>query len=184
MDTLFRNVIEFIPSFDITDPKVLPYGLKPHIRSVSRIVEQVITQQTKYHRKELNLQDVDIDLPDTCLYDCEIKKEGKIYFVNVKITNVGTRDNKNDIAVVEKLYMQYHTNPDYRLIYAVLGFKFRNINISFVKDYIHMFSPQFLPIYVNTRNDKIQAYYKADPEERTRGEFLRLLRGKSGSIRL
>ena len=70
MDALFRNVIEFIPSFDITDPKVLPYGLKPHTRSVSWIVEQVITQQTKYHGEQLNLEDVDIDLPDTCLHDC------------------------------------------------------------------------------------------------------------------
>jgi hypothetical protein len=118
------------------------------------------------------------------LHDCEIKKEGKIYFVNVKITNAETRDNKNDIAAVEELYMQYHTKPDYRLIYAVFGFKFRNINISFVKDYIHMFSPQFLPIYVNPTNDKIQAYYKADPEERTRAAFLRLLRENFRSIKL
>lgn len=184
MDSLFRKVVKIIPSFDITDPKVLPYGLKPHTRSVSWIVEQVITQQTKYHREKLNLEDVDIDLPDTCLHDCEIKKGGKIYFVNVKITNAETRDNKNDIAAVEKLYMQYNANPNYRLIYAVFGFKFRNVNISFVKDYIHMFSPQFLPIYVNPRNDKIQAYYKADAEERTRDEFLRLLRENSRSIRL
>lgn len=182
MDSLFRKVIEIIPSFDITDPKVLPYGLKPHTRSVCWIVEQVITQQTKYHRKELNLQDVDIDLPDTCLHDCVIKKARKNYFVNIKITNAETRENKNDIAAVEKLYMQYNVNPDYRLIYAVFGFKFRNINISFVKDYIHVFSPQFLPIYVNPRNDKIQAYYKANPEERSRDEFLRLLREKSRSI--
>jgi len=182
MDTLFRKVIEIIPSFDITDPKVLPYGLKPHTRSVCWIVEQVITQQTKYHRKELNIQDVDIDLPDTCLHDCVIKKAKKNYFVNIKITNAETRENKNDIAAVEKLYMQYNVNPDYRIIYAVFGFKFRNINISFVKDYIHMFSPQFLPIYVNPRNDKIQAYYKANPEERTRDEFLRLLRENSRSI--
>ena len=184
MDTLFRKVIEIIPSFDITDPKVLPYGLKPHTRSVSWIVEQVITQQTKYHSKELNLEDVNIDLPDTCLHDCEIKKGGKIYYVNVKITNAETRDNKNDIAAVEKLYMQYHAKQDYRLVYAVFGFKFRNINISFVKNYIHMFSPQFLPIYVNPRNDKIQAYYKADAEERTRDEFLMLLRKNSKSIKL
>jgi len=184
MESLFRKVIEIIPSFDITDPKVLPYGLRPHTRSVSWIVEQVITQQTKYHAKELNLENVEIDLPDTCLHDCEIKKSGKIYFVNVKITNAETRDNKNDIAAVEKLYMQYNANRDYRLVYAVFGFMFRNINISFVKDYIHIFSPQFLPIYVNPRNDKIQAYYKASVEERTRDEFLRLLRENSRSIRL
>jgi len=184
MDTLFRKVIEIIPSFDITNPKVLPYGLKPHTRSVSWIVEQVVTQQTKYHREELNLEDVNIDLPDTCLHDCEIKKGGKIYYVNVKITNAETRDNKNDIAAVEKLYMQYNVNRDYRLVYAAFGFKFRNINISFVKNYIHLFSPQFLPIYVNPRNDKLQAYYKADAEERTRDEFLRLLRENSRSIKL
>jgi len=58
MDSLFRKVVEIIPSFDITDPKVLPYGLKPHTRSISWIVEQVITQQTKYNRKKLNLEDV------------------------------------------------------------------------------------------------------------------------------
>lgn len=118
------------------------------------------------------------------MHDCEIKKEGRIYYVNVKITNAETRDNKNDISAVEKLYMQYDVNRDYRLVYAVFGFKFRNVNISFVKNYIHMFSPQFLPIYVNPRNDKLQAYYKADAEERTRDEFLRLLRENSRSIKL
>lgn len=104
--------------------------------------------------------------------------------MNVKITNTETRDTKNDIAAVEKLHMRYHANRDYRIVYAVFGFKFWNINISFVKDYIHIFSPQFLPIYVNPRNDKIQAYYKAGVEERTRDEFLKLLRENSKSIKL
>ena len=182
MGTLFRKVIKIIPSFDITNPKILPYGLKPHTRSVSWIVEQVITQQAKYNRKKLNIQDIDIDLPDTCLHDCVIKKNRKTYFVNIKITNAEGRQNKNDIAAVEKLYMQYNVKPDYRLIYAVFGFKFRNINISFVKDFIHVFSPQFLPIYVNPRNDKIQAYYHHDPVFRSRKKFLEELRNNSKSI--
>lgn len=184
MDTLFRKIIKIIPSFDITDPKVLPYGLKPHTRSVSWIVEQVITQQAKYNRKKLKIQDIDIGLPDACLHDCVIKKAGKTYFVNIKITNVEGKQHKNDIAAVEKFYMQYSVKPDYRLIYAVFGFKFRNVNISFVKDFVHLFSPQFLPVYVNPSNNKIQAYYKAEPEERSRAVFLRLLREKSRSIAL
>lgn len=49
--SLFGKVVRIIPSFHLTDPKILPYGLKPHTRSVSWIVEQVITQQTKYHAK-------------------------------------------------------------------------------------------------------------------------------------
>ena len=115
---------------------------------MSWIVEQVITQQTKYHAKPLNLQDVDIDLPDTCLHDCIILTNDKPLYVNIKITNAKGRANKNDIAAVEKLYMQYDANSDYRLTYAVFGFTFQNALISFAKDYIHVFSPQFLPIYV------------------------------------
>ena len=180
-DVLF-SVVEIIPSFDITDPKVLPYGLKAHTRSICWIVEQVITQQTKFNAEKLGLTGVDIDMADTCLHDCVIHKAGKRYFVNVKIHNADGRDNKNDISAVEKLYMQYNANPDYRLIYACFGIRFSNLTISFVKEYLHVFSPQFLPVYVNPRNDKIQAYYHHEPEHRSRAEFLRLLREKSRSI--
>ncbi|MDY7010786.1 MAG: hypothetical protein SVV80_08555 [Planctomycetota bacterium] len=180
--SVFLETVKIIPSFNITDKKVLPYGHKPHTRSVSWIVEQVITQQAKYNARDLGLDDVDIDMPDTCLHDCMITKGEHKYYVNVKITNSETRDNKNDIAAVEKLYMQYKVNKNYRLIYACFGVIFRNITISFMLDYIHVFSPQFLPIYVNPRNDKIQAFYKHDPVSRSRREFLRLLRENSKSI--
>ncbi len=42
MKDLFTRVVNIVPNFDITDPKILPYGLKPHTRSVSWIVEQVM----------------------------------------------------------------------------------------------------------------------------------------------
>jgi len=179
---IYKELITILPSFNITDKDILPYGLKPHTRSVSWLVEQVITQQTKYRAKQLGLDDVDFDMPDTCLHDCEIKVGEKIYYVNVKIHNVSMRENKNDIAAVEKLYMQYATNPSYNLIYACFGIAFKNINIKFDPDYLCLFSPQFLPIYVNPRNDKIQAYYYHEPEYRTRKDFLKLLRDSSKSI--
>lgn len=179
---IYKKLITILPSFNITDKDILPYGLKPHTRSVSWLVEQVITQQTKYRAKQLGLDDVNFDMPDTCLHDCEIKVGEKIYYVNVKIHNVAMRENKNDIAAVEKLYMQYATNPSYNLIYACFGIAFKNINIKFDPDYLCLFSPQFLPIYVNPRNDKIQAYYHHEPEYRTRKDFLKLLRDSSRSI--
>ncbi|MCY4009150.1 MAG: hypothetical protein OXF22_05305 [Anaerolineaceae bacterium] len=183
MKDFFTRVIQIIPDFNITDPKILPYGLKPHTRSVSWIIEQVIVQQAKYNRQSLGVVDVDFSMPDTSLHDCEVYKSEKIrYFVNIKITNAKGRSNKNDIAAVEKLFMQYKTNPEYRLIYVVFGFIFNNTKISFVKERIHAFSPQFLPVYVNPRNDKIQAYYRAEPEERSREEFLELLKNRSHSI--
>lgn|GEM_PF-100704 len=170
---IYRELITILPSFNITDKKVLPYGLKPHTRSVSWLVEQVITQQTKYRKRRLGLDDVKFDMPATCLHDCEIKVGKEIYYINVKIHNIDKRENKNDIAAVEKLYMQYSSNPSYNLIYACFGIAFKGINISFDADYLCLFSPQFLPIYVNPRNDKIQAYYHHKPIYRTRNQFFK-----------
>ena len=68
------------------------------------------------------------------------------------------------------------------LNYAVFGVKFNNTEISFCKDAIYVFSPQFLPIYVNPRNDKIQSYYATEPVERSRQSFLKLLQKESRSI--
>lgn len=179
---VFLGTLNLVSAFDITNQKLLPYGLRAHTRSVSWIAEQVITQQTKYHAKKLGISDVEIDMPDTCLHDCVIIIGENRYFVNVKMHNADGRHTRNDISAVEKLYMQYNANENYRLIYAVFGIRFKNINISFVKQDVHVFSPQFLPIYVNPRNDKIQALYNHQPVTRTREDFLRLLRDNSRSI--
>ncbi|MEK7211178.1 MAG: hypothetical protein AAB731_00930 [Patescibacteria group bacterium] len=182
LETVYRKLLTILPSFDITDKKILPYGLKPHTRSISWLVEQVITQQTKFNKKKLGLDEVIFDLPDTCLHDCEIKVGSKVYYVNVKIHDMGKKENKNDIAAVEKLYMQYSANPHYNLLYVCFGVLFDNITIKFHPKYLSIFSPQFLPIYINPRNDKIQAAYYHKQEMRTREDFLKLLRKSSKSI--
>jgi hypothetical protein len=181
---IYKKLINILPSFDITSKDILPYGLKPHTRSVSWLVEQVITQQSKFHAKDLNIDDVDFDLPDTCLHDCIIKTPQKNYYINIKAHNVDGKNNKNDIAAVEKIYMQYTTNPNYDIIYVCIGIRFDNINISFDPKYLHVFTAQFLPIYVNPRNDKIQATYNHTPIMRSRKDFLNELRNKSKSITL
>lgn len=178
----YLKLLTILPSFNITDKKILPYGLRAHTRSVSQLVEQVITQQTKYNAKKLGLDKVDFDFPDTSLHDCEIVVNNKSYFINVKIHNIEGKENKNDISAVEKLYFQYSVNKDYNLIYACFGIKFENIKITFDKNYLEIFSPQFLPIYVNPRNDKIQATYRHDKIHRTREEFSKMLKEKSKSI--
>ena len=182
VENLFRKLLKILPAFAITDEKVLPYGLKPHTRSISWLVEQVVTQQTKFNAKKLGITEAEFDFPDTCLHDCEIRSGSRSYFVNVKIHNMAGKENKNDIAAVEKLYMQYSAEPDYDLIYACFGVHFDNLHIRFDPGYLNLFSPQFLPIYVNPRNDKIQAFYHHAPEFRSREDFLELLRQNSKSI--
>ena len=137
---VFRQLRIILPSFNITDKKVLPYGLKPHTRSISWLVEQVITQQTKYNKGKLKLDEVFFDLPDTCLHDCEIKSNKKVYYVNIKIHDLGKGENKNDIAAVEKLYMQYAANQQYDLLYVCFGVRFKNITIEFDPEYLVIFS--------------------------------------------
>lgn len=61
---VFLSAINLIPSFNITDEKILPYGLRAHTRSISWIVEQVITQQAKFHAERLGVTDVDFNMPD------------------------------------------------------------------------------------------------------------------------
>ena len=182
VETVFRKLLKILPAFNIADEKILPYGLKPHTRSISWLVEQVITQQTKFNAKALGIADAAFEFPDTCLHDCEIKVGARSHFVNVKIHNMAGKDNKNDIAAVEKLYMQYSAEPSYDLIYACFGVHFQNVRIRFDADYLMLFSPQFLPIYVNPRNDKVQAFYHHEPEVRSRSEILEVLRQNSKSI--
>ncbi len=179
---VYSKLLQILPSFDVTNKKILPYGLKPHTRSVSWLVEQVIVQQTKFNAKKLGITDINFNLPDTCLHDCEIMVDNKKYFINVKIHNIDGKENKNDIAAIEKLYFQYSVNWDYNLIYACFGIKFENIKILFIKNYLEIFSPQFLPIYINPRNDKIQASYNHKPIIRSRKKFMDLLRIGSKSI--
>ena len=37
MRDFFTRVVKIIPPFDIVDSHILPYGLKPHTRSIRRI---------------------------------------------------------------------------------------------------------------------------------------------------
>jgi hypothetical protein len=182
VEKTFRKLLTILPSFDVTSREILPYGLKPHTRSVSWLVEQVITQQTKFHAAKLGINDANFDFPDTCLHDCELALGARRYYVNVKIHSMTGKENKNDIAAVEKLYMQYSAQPSYNLIYACFGVRFEDVRIHFDKDYLAMFSPQFMPIYVNPRNDKVQAFYHHEPDFRSRAAFLELLRKNSRSI--
>ncbi|MCQ2361806.1 MAG: hypothetical protein MJ048_02070 [Acidaminococcaceae bacterium] len=183
-EQLYKNLIKILPSFNVTDKKVLPYGLKPHTRSVSWLVEQVITQQSKYHCKELGLEDVNFDMPDTCLHDCIVRANKKNYYINIKAHNYDGKENQNDIAAVEKLYMNYKECSEYNVIYVCVGIHFEGIKIVFDEEYLKVFTAQFLPIYVNPRNDKIQAKYSHTPILRSRKQFLDELANSSMSIKL
>lgn len=184
IQALCTRVVGKVNSFEVADAEALPFGLKPHTRSVSWLVEQVLTQRFKLDAEEMGLGAVEFEYPDTALHDLTIEVDGRVLPINVKVHQAENKPNKNDISAVEKLYKAYSEDPNYNLYYSAFGIKFEGRNIVFIKDKVHCFSPQFLPIYVNPRNDKIQAFYHHVPEIRSRGAFLKGLSAASTSIQL
>lgn len=182
--SVFKNLLAVIPSFEVGNTVVLPFGLKPHTRSVSWIAEQVITQQLRYNAVALGLNSVQYDMPDSSLHNCIIEVGSKKYWVNVKIHDMNKAHSRSDISAVEKLYKQYVDYPDYELVYVCLGIHFVGTEVKFDKEYLEVFSPQFLPLYVNPRNDKIQANYHHIPQPRSRAAFLAELKLSSPVIKL
>jgi hypothetical protein len=184
IESLCLKLVSEIPSFEIASEKALPYGLKPHTRSVSWLVEQVLVQSLKQNASKLGISNVDYDLPDTALHDLSITSGSQKLLINIKTHQVENRQNKNDISAVEKLFNAYKSDSNYELYYVAFGIKFSKRSIIFPESSVHCFSPQFLPIYVNPRNDKIQAFYHHDPTFRSRKEFLKELSERSTSISL
>lgn len=179
-----EKLLETPTVVQIGDDDTFPYGLRPHTRSICWIGEQAITQKLKKNAKILGMDDVEINFPDTCLYDCVPNFGKNRIFLNVKVHDVCKKENKNDIAAVEKLYREYSNNEDYDIIYACFGIRFDKTAIKFDNSYLRIFSAQFLPIYVNPRNDKIQASYTHTPIKRDRENFLNELKMNSTSITL
>jgi len=182
----FSDLVEEIRSFNVVDSKLLPYGFKPHTRSISWIAEQVILQQAKAKAGKLGFKDVIFSGKDTDVFDCIVlpKDGGKIY-VNVKVTNIDGKHNKNDISAAERLYNFLIDHDDGSLFYVVMGIQFKNTKVIFSKEQVLVFSPVLLPeIYVNSKNAKLQAYYDAPPVERTTLDFLELLYSASQKKRI
>lgn len=181
---IFSAVVQDIPSFEVGSESALPYGLKPHTRSVSWLVEQVLVQKVKVMSTDLGLSYVNYELPDTELHDLEIRVGDRQLFINVKCHQAEKKANKNDISAVVKLHKRYVEDKNYDLIYVAVGIKFEDRSVVFMSDHVNCFSPQFLPIYVNPTNDKIQAFYNHEPQVRSRSEFLRILRESSKTLKL
>ena len=176
---IFQATIKLIPTFDITDSKLLPYGLKPHTRSISWIVEQVIAQQAKANANALGISDVIIDFGDTDVIDCVVVKGENRYPVNIKIFQIPSSNSINDIASLTKLYEFYNERITNRISYVCFGFEFDNVSVELNvdADNLIIFSPQFADrFYFNLGNNKIQFKYKHILTTRTRNEFLQILK--------
>ena len=59
IEALCTKLVENVQSFEVASAQALPYGLKPHTRSVSWLVEQVLVQRFKLDAAGMKVGKVD-----------------------------------------------------------------------------------------------------------------------------
>jgi len=183
LENIFSNLIRDVPSFEVLNKDVLPYGLKQHTRSICWLAEQVILQNVKKRQLEYGLTsysdpESDISAWDACL---GLKECPAPSYINIKVSDVTRPVRRNDIASVQKLISFYKERPTAFLFYVVIMLEFEGNRIHFRKEPIVRYYPWIGDFVINSRNHHIQSVYETSVTERTTSEFLKLVRSRASA---
>jgi hypothetical protein len=174
------TILTKIKTFQIIDSEVVPEGIKPIARSVSWLVEQVIVQNLRANKSELNLEYVNDPPNNVSQYDCILKyrDDPKEYHVNLKTSLVSTTSSgRFDISKGPKLLNWYEENPNLILIIATIKVDIRGCKL-YLADSV-VFNVAWIDlIYYNRANHNLQSSADGSPRMRSNQEFVRLLKEK------
>ena len=186
LEEIFTKLIKDVPSFEVLNKDVLPYGLKQHTRSICWLAEQVILQNVRKRVVEYGVSDyrdpdTDISAWDACL---GIKSCSAPAYINIKVSDVTRPVRRNDIASVKKLIAFYKENPKALLFYVVIMLEFEGNKINFRKQPVVRYYPWIGDFVINSRNHHIQSVYETSIEERSIEAFLALVRKRATARRV
>jgi hypothetical protein len=179
--SLSNQIVDEIPSFDVIHPKeLIPYGLKPHTRSISWLAESVVCQNIKKNITKYSLSFFEEPQTDIGVWDFKLKFKdfGDLIYVNFKVTNVEANRQHNDMSSIKKLINFFQDDKKKNLFYLIFPIKFENNKINFVKNFKCGEYIKMKDFYLNPRNEHIQAYYDVVSVDRTYDEFLSILMDK------
>ncbi len=178
--TLITNII---PSFEVLRKEYIPYGLKPHTRSICWLAEQVILQNVKKNLHRLEAAEYSDPISDISPWDAKLKLRTILndedIFINIKVTDHSKPIRKNDIASVKTLLNFYRHNINSLLFYVVIKLRFNDNKIDFIGPPVVRYYPWIKDFVVNPRNEHIQSIYEVENEVRSTEEFIRLLKTKA-----
>jgi len=183
LEEMFTCLMRDVPSFEVLNKTVLPYGLKQHTRSICWLAEQVILQNVKKRKDEYGIVDYMDPVSDVSAWDARLGVSGcsERAYVNIKVSDVTKPVRRNDIASVQKLIAFYREQPAAHLFYVVMMLEFDENTIHFRRKPVVRYYPWIGEFVVNPRNHHIQSIYETSVVERTTQEFLLLLRQRAAA---
>ena len=171
-------------SFEVINPSTLiPYGFRPHTRSISWLAEQVIAQHIKSNIKDYGIENFEESKTDISVYDfiIKFKNNPEKLFVNSKITWIKQKKQRNDMSSIKKLYNFFQNNKKVKLLYLIFPFDFKGKlgnKIEFSKEVICGEYIKMKDFYLNPRNEHLQAFYDVENVDRTYEDFLNIILSK------
>ena len=186
LEEIFTKLIKDVPSFEVLNKDVLPYGLKQHTRSICWLAEQVILQNVKKRVGEYGVSDYQDPASDISAWDACLGINGcaNPAFINIKVSDVTRPVRRNDIASVQKLLTFYRENPQALLFYVVIMLEFEGNRIHFRKQPVVRYYPWIGDFVVNSRNHHIQSVYETSIVERSVKDFLALVVQRASARRV
>lgn len=182
VETSFKKVTIEIPHFEIISPQLVPYGLKPHTRSICWLAEQVILQNVKANATEWGITNIEFPVSDICVWDVKISHinhPGVDIYINIKVTDVTRPVRNNDFASVKALVEFYDSNPDVILLCVIFPLRFQNTNIHF-ENFIIVKNYAWIDHFViNIRNKHLQALYTCGKLYRSSRNFIDLVKAEA-----
>jgi len=181
--SLSNQIVNEIPSFEVIHPKeLIPYGLKPHTRSISWLAESVVCQNIKKNKKKYSLSLFEEPQTDIGVWDFKLKFKdlNDLIYVNIKVTNVESNRQRNDMSSIKEFVNFFQDNKKKKLFYLIFPIEFDNNKIKFVKNFQCGEYIKMKDFYLNPRNEHIQAYYDVESVDRTYEDFFKILMEKQG----
>lgn len=176
--SLSNQIVDEVPSFEVIHPKeLIPYGLKPHTRSISWLAESVICQNLKKNKEKYSLSFFEEPKSDIGVWDFKIifKDSKETIYVNFKVTNIKANKQHNDMSSIKKLVNFFEEDKKKKLFYLIFPIEFINNKICFIKKFISGEYIKMKSFYLNPRNEHIQAYYDVENVDRNFEQFYDLL---------
>ena len=173
-----KCVLDKLSGFKILDETLVPEGLKPHARSVTWLVQQIVVQNLRKFKDMCGLEEVRDPPHDLTQYDCVLMLKGdkNEYFVNLKTSLATTNlQSRFDVSKADGLIKSFEEEKDLILLVAIVKVNFTGVHVKFT-DLVVFNVAWISDTYYNRANHNLQTTYDGTLKQRSNDDFVKELK--------